>query len=162
MPLLVSRILFYWKTQLPSHPLRDCTMNNPIQGFPTIPVDIATMSMATINAVLQALELPVTSPFEVKHQRLKTHIGLVGDFWQQCYTNVTTEAGACSACKSFTNLNTTMDVATVGFCPDSSPNISIDSTVSCLVYTITSIQNCISFVQLTMARRNTPTRTMLL
>jgi len=55
-------------------------MNNPIQGFPTTPADIATMSTATINAVLQALELPVSSPFEENHQRLKTHIGLVGDF----------------------------------------------------------------------------------
>ncbi|MCJ1299244.1 hypothetical protein MMC08_002036 [Hypocenomyce scalaris] len=50
--------------------------NNPIPGFPRLAGGIANMSRQGLDAVLEALGIPMQGTLQVKRQALKLHIGL--------------------------------------------------------------------------------------
>jgi hypothetical protein len=63
----------------PDHPLtafHDYTTNVAIPGFPNTPADITNMTVAAINALLRALDLPVTGALVERQRRLRVHIGI--------------------------------------------------------------------------------------
>ncbi len=60
----------------PLHPLRSTTMNSEVPGFPATVAHLTTMTIAEIDPVLAAFDLPTGGVVGAKRQRLKLYIGL--------------------------------------------------------------------------------------